>query len=167
MANKYFMALFIALAFGAGWGVNGWRLNAEISDIQGKHAGAQMVASRAALTLQQERDTARDTLGKLQSDIDKRGTVELTKVKNENDSLRADVTAGIKRLHLSAVCNAPSSDLPGTASGGRVDTGTTAGLTPDAEQNYFALRSGITATQTVLAACQATLRAASRTLDNQ
>jgi prophage endopeptidase len=167
MANKYFMALFVALAFGAGWSVNGWRLNGQISDIQAKHATEQASASRAALTLQQERDAARDALGKLQSDIDARGTIELTKVKNENNLLRADVAAGVKRLRISAVCNAPASDLSGTAASGRVDTGATAGLTPDAEQNYFTLRSGIATTQTVLAACQATLRAASRTLDSQ
>jgi hypothetical protein len=43
-------ALTAALAFGAGWAVNGWRLGAELADLRAKHAQEQVTQATAAVS---------------------------------------------------------------------------------------------------------------------
>ncbi|UXV21405.1 lysis protein [Pseudomonas fluorescens] len=70
--------------------------------------------------------------------IDLQRTQELNDERNQNDRLRRDVDAGIKRLPVKATCSAPK---PSDASAGGVADGGPAELTADARQDYFTLRN--------------------------
>lgn len=71
------------------------------------------------------------------AELDARYTKELADANATIESLRADVSAGRKRLQVAATC---AKSTPGTS--GMVD-GESPGLTADAELNYYRLRSGI------------------------
>lgn len=69
--------------------------------------------------------------------LDARYTKELADANATIESLRADVSAGRKRLQVSATCAKST-----TGAGGMVD-GESPRLTANAELNYYRLRSGI------------------------
>ncbi|EAX4382059.1 lysis protein, partial [Salmonella enterica] len=71
------------------------------------------------------------------AELDARYTKELADANATIESLRADVSAGRKRLQVSATC--PKST---TGTSGMGD-GESPRLTADAELNYYRLRSGI------------------------
>ncbi|EJU2952828.1 lysis protein [Salmonella enterica] len=69
--------------------------------------------------------------------LDARYTKELADANATIESLRADVSAGRKRLQVSATCPKPTTGASG------MGDGESPGLTADAELNYYRLRSGI------------------------
>jgi hypothetical protein len=116
-------------------------------------------AAERALVLQQERDKAREDLGVALASIDARENAKLKEAENETNRLRDCLRRGTCGLRIAAVCPAnPGGVVPAAAAGGGLDSGAGAGLTPQAEQDYFLLRSGISSAQRKLAACQSTLR---------
>ncbi|EIK4775652.1 lysis protein [Salmonella enterica] len=103
-----------------------------------------------AITYKDQRDTATHKLTlanatitdmmKRQRDVaalDARYTKELADANATIESLRADVSAGLKRLQVAATCAKST-----TGSSGMGD-GESPRLTADAELNYYRLRSGI------------------------
>ena len=76
--------------------------------------------------------------------LDAKYTKELADAKAENDTLRDDVAAGRRRLHIKAVCQ--SVRLATCASG--VDNAASPRLADTAEQDYFTLRRLITMQKT-------------------
>lgn len=50
--NHYALAVLFAAGLAAGWSVNGWRLSAEISDINAKHAEALAAAEQRARVIE-------------------------------------------------------------------------------------------------------------------
>ncbi|MCV4324373.1 lysis protein, partial [Escherichia coli] len=88
-----------------------------------------------------EKDTStKDDMKKRQRDVaelDARYTKELADANATIESLRADVSAGRKRLQVAATC---AKSTTGSSSMG---DGESPGLTADAELNYYRLRSGI------------------------
>ncbi|HHY0896827.1 TPA: lysis protein [Salmonella enterica] len=71
------------------------------------------------------------------AELDARYTKELADANATIETLRADVSAGRKRLQVAATC--PKS----TAGASGMGDGESPGLTADAELNYYRLRSGI------------------------
>lgn len=71
--------------------------------------------------------------------LDAKYTKELADAKATIDQLHDDVATGKRRLQLNAKC--PANNSTGTSSMGDAAT---AGLTADAERDYWRLRSGIT-----------------------
>ena len=69
--------------------------------------------------------------------IDLQRTQELNHERGENDALRLDVDAGVKRLRVNATCSAP---VPASTRAGGVADAATAELTADARSDYFTLR---------------------------
>lgn len=115
-------------------------------------------AAERALALQQERDQAREALGATLAGIDTRENAKLKDAENENNRLRDCLRRGTCGLRIAAICPAsPGGVLSAAAGGGGVDSGAGAGLTAQAEQDYFVLRSGISSAQRKLAACQESL----------
>ncbi|MBJ3110176.1 lysis protein [Salmonella enterica subsp. enterica serovar London] len=103
-----------------------------------------------AITYKYQRDTATHNLKlanetitdmtKRQRDVaelDARYTKELADANATIESLRADVSAGRKRLQVSATCPKSTSGASG------MGNGESPRLTADAELNYYRLRSGI------------------------
>lgn len=105
------------------WAVNHYRDNAITYKEQ---------RDKATLFFFQAEDGIRDV-----AELDARYTKELADANATIETLRADVSAGRKRLQVSATC--PKST---TGASGMGD-GESPRLTADAELNYYRLRSGI------------------------
>lgn len=96
-----------------------------------------------AIDYKDQRDKATSIIADMQkrqrdvAELDARYTKELADANATIETLRADVSAGRKRLQVSATC--PKST---TGASGMGD-GESPGLTADAELNYYRLRSGI------------------------
>lgn len=143
-------AIALGVAFGAGWSVNGWRIDAKVN----------AEAAQALKTAQDGRTLAegeRDALAARLRASDDLHATKLKEAQNETNSLRDRVSAGPVRLLVAAKCPA-SPVLPQATSAPSVDPGTSAELDPSARSAYFALRDGIDAVEGKLAACQGELR---------
>ncbi|HBL5511238.1 TPA: lysis protein [Escherichia coli] len=88
-------------------------------------------------------DSAMSTISDMQkrqrdvAELDARYTKELADANATIESLRADVSAGRKRLQVAATCAKSTTGASG------MGDGESPGLTADAELNYYRLRSGI------------------------
>lgn len=94
----------------------------------------------ATSSLKQATDTITDmqTRQRDVAALDEKYTKELADAKATIDQLHDDVATGKRRLQLNAKC--PANNATGTSS---VGDDATAGLTADAERDYWRLRSGI------------------------
>ncbi|EBB7345119.1 lysis protein [Salmonella enterica subsp. enterica serovar Praha] len=96
-----------------------------------------------AIAYKEQRDKATSIIADMQkrqrdvAELDARYTKELADANATIETLRADVSAGRKRLQVAATC--PKS----TAGASGMGDGESPGLTADAELNYYRLRSGI------------------------
>ncbi|CAM3598077.1 phage endopeptidase [Escherichia coli O104:H4 str. Ec11-4988] len=103
-----------------------------------------------AITYKEQRDDAKTKLSQANATIadiqqrqrdvaalDARYTRELADANATIESLRADVSAGRKRLQVAATCAKSTTGASG------MGDGESSGLTADAELNYYRLRSGI------------------------
>lgn len=94
MNSKLIISLAgLALAFMAGWLVNGWRLQSHISQMQAQQAEAIQLARLKEQTLQEEIDHLLDVYQEEKQHAD-----------TEIARLRADVNAGRLRLSVPAKC---------------------------------------------------------------
>ncbi|EIY7444494.1 lysis protein [Salmonella enterica] len=112
------------------WAVNHYRDNAITYKEQRDTVTHKLTLANATIT----------DMTKRQSDVaalDARYTKELADANATIESLRADVSAGRKRLQVAATCAKST-----TGSSGMGD-GESPRLTADAELNYYRLRSGI------------------------
>lgn len=82
--------------------------------------------------------------------LDAKYSRELANAKAENETLRADVAAGRRRLHIKAVCQSVREAT--TASG--VDNATSPRLADTAERDYFTLRERLITMQKQLEGTQ-------------
>ena len=96
-----------------------------------------------AITYRDQRDKATSTIADMQkrqrdvAELDARYTKELADANATIESLRADVSAGRKRLQVAATCAKSTTGASG------MGNGESPRLTADAELNYYRLRSGI------------------------
>ncbi|EBM2211687.1 lysis protein [Salmonella enterica] len=96
-----------------------------------------------AIAYKEQRDKATSIIADMQkrqrdvAELDARYTKELADANATIETLRADVSAGRKRLQVAATC--PKS----TAGASGMGDGESPRLTADAELNYYRLRSGI------------------------
>ncbi|WP_000947209.1 lysis system i-spanin subunit Rz [Escherichia coli] len=96
-----------------------------------------------AIAYKEQRDKATSIIADMQkrqrdvAELDARYTKELADANATIESLRADVSAGRKRLQVAATCAKSTTGASG------MGDGESPGLTADAELNYYRLRSGI------------------------
>ncbi|CAK1353317.1 lysis protein [Escherichia coli] len=96
-----------------------------------------------AIAYKEQRDKATSTIADMQkrqrdvAELDARYTKELADANATIESLRADVSAGRKRLQVAATCAKSTTGASG------MGNGESPRLTADAELNYYRLRSGI------------------------
>lgn len=112
------------------WAVNHYRDNA--ITYKGQRDTATHKLKLANETIDDMQGRQRDVAA-----LDARYTKELADANATIESLRADVSAGRKRLQVSATC---AKSTTGTSGMG---DGESPRLTADAELNYYRLRSGI------------------------
>lgn len=105
--------------------------SAALGAAQEKHQQAAARADSLAETLRLQRALAAEAAA-----LDNHHTQELTHAKAENDRLRAAVAAGQQRLRVNATCPR----LPDTTGAARVADAGAPELTPQARQDYLALR---------------------------
>ncbi|EPW4657815.1 lysis protein [Escherichia coli] len=112
------------------WAVNHYRDNAITYKEQRdkKVSELKQVTATIADMQQRQRDVAA---------LDAKYSRELANAKAENETLRADVAAGRKRLQVAATCAKSTTGASG------MGDGESPRLTADAELNYYRLRSGI------------------------
>ncbi|BBU84256.1 endopeptidase [Escherichia coli] len=87
--------------------------------------------------------------------LDARYTKELADARAENETLRADVAAGRKRLRVNATCPGTVREATGTSS---VDNATGPRLADTAERDYFILRERLMTMQKQLEGAQEYIR---------
>ncbi|EBE6170068.1 lysis protein [Salmonella sp. 32020501-2019-00050] len=123
-------ALVICIIVCLSWAVNNYRDNAITYKEQRDTTTHKLMLANATITdmTKRQRDVAA---------LDARYTKELADANATIESLRADVSAGRKRLQVAATCAKST-----TGSSGMGD-GESPRLTADAELNYYRLRSGI------------------------
>ncbi|BAR92417.1 lysozyme [Pseudomonas phage PS-1] len=113
----------LALAFGVGWAVNGWRLAAITSDLKAEHA-----AYRAAISSEHAQKLAvlageQEVLQQRLSILDQQRYGELRHAQQEIERLSAAVADGSRRLSVRASCPATASGLSAATGTGRLDDG--------------------------------------------
>lgn len=117
------IAVVVCIIVSLGWAVNHYRDN--------------------AITYKDQRDKATSTINDMRkrqrdvAEIDAKYTKELSDANATIESLRADVSAGRKRLQVAATCAKSTTGASG------MGDGESPRLTADAELNYYRLRSGI------------------------
>ncbi|MDD8241425.1 lysis protein [Escherichia coli] len=123
-------ALVICIIVCLSWAVNHYRDNAITYKAQRDKSARELKLANAAITDMQMRQ--RDV-----AELDARYTKELADANATIESLRADVSAGRKRLQVAATC------AKSTTGASSMGDGESPRLTADAELNYYRLRSGI------------------------
>ncbi|HCO3442131.1 TPA: lysis protein [Escherichia coli] len=123
-------ALVICIIVFLSWAVNHYRDNAITYKAQRDKNAKELKLANAAITDMQMRQ--RDV-----AELDARYTKELADANATIESLRADVSAGRKRLQVAATC------AKSTTGASSMGDGESPRLTADAELNYYRLRSGI------------------------
>ncbi|HAL2526626.1 TPA: lysis protein [Escherichia coli] len=123
-------ALVICIIVCLSWAVNHYRDNAITYKAQRDKNARELKLANAAITDMQMRQ--RDV-----AELDARYTKELADANATIESLRADVSAGRKRLQVAATCAKSTTGASG------MGDGESPRLTADAELNYYRLRSGI------------------------
>ncbi|EKK7653710.1 lysis protein [Salmonella enterica subsp. enterica serovar Altona] len=123
-------ALVICIIVCLSWAVNHYRDNAITYKVQRETVTQKLALANATITDMQTRQ--RDV-----AELDARYTKELADANATIESLRADVSAGRKRLQVAATCAKSTTGASG------MGDGESPRLTADAELNYYRLRSGI------------------------
>lgn len=123
-------ALVICIIVCLSWAVNHYRDNAITYKEQRDKKVSELKQANATIADMQKRQ--RDV-----AELDARYTKELADANATIESLRADVSAGRKRLQVAATCAKSTTGASG------MGNGESPRLTADAELNYYRLRSGI------------------------
>ncbi|EPE8869366.1 lysis protein [Escherichia coli] len=140
-------ALVICIIVCLSWAVNHYRDNAIAYKEQRDKKVSELKQATATIADMQQRQ--RDVAA-----LDAKYSRELANAKAENETLRADVVAGRRRLHIKAVCQSVREAT--TASG--VDNATIPRLADTAERDYFTLRDRLMTMQMQLEGAQEYIR---------
>ena len=141
-------ALVICIIVCLSWAVNHYRDNAITYKAQRDKNARELTLANAAITDIQMRQ--RDVAA-----LDAKYSRELANAKAENETLRADVAAGRKRLRVNASCSAAVREATGPTS---VDNATSPRLADTAERDYFTLRERLMTMQKQLEGAQLYIR---------
>jgi len=141
-------ALVICIIVCLSWAVNHYRDNAITYKAQRDKNARELTLANAVITDIQMRQ--RDVAA-----LDAKYTKELADAKAENETLRADVAAGRKRLRINATCPGPVREATGTA---RVDNATGPQLADTVTRDYFTLRERLMTMQKQLEGAQEYIR---------
>ena len=141
-------ALVICIIVCLSWAVNHYRENAIAYKEQRDKKVSELKQATATIADMQQRQ--RDVAA-----LDAKYSRELANAKAENETLRADVAAGRKRLRVNATCPGTVREATGTSS---VDNATGPRLADTAERDYFILRERLMTMQKQLEGAQEYIR---------
>ncbi|HHY9459773.1 TPA: lysis protein [Escherichia coli] len=141
--------VILLVVCGALWlAANHYRDNAIIYKAQRDKKASELELANATITDMQQRQ--RDVAA-----LDARYSRELADARAENETLRADVAAGRKRLRVNATCPGSVREAP-TTSG--VGNDASVELSPVAGRNVLGIRDGIISDQAALRTLQEYIR---------
>ncbi|EEV3677359.1 lysis protein [Escherichia coli] len=141
-------ALVICIIVCLLWAVNHYRDNAITYKAQRDKKARELEQANATITDMQVRQ--RDVAA-----LDAKYSKELADARAENETLRADVAAGRKRLRINATCHGTVREATGTSG---VDNATGPRLADTAERDYFILRERLMTMQKQLEGAQDYIR---------
>ena len=141
-------ALVICIIVCLSWAVNHYRDNAITYKEQRDKKVSELKQLTATIADMQQRQ--RDVAA-----LDAKYSRELANAKAENETLRADVAAGRKRLRVNATCPGTVREATGTSG---VDNATGPRLADTAERDYFTLRERLMTMQKQLEGAQLYIR---------
>ncbi|ENB8815709.1 lysis protein [Escherichia coli] len=141
-------ALVICIIVCLLWAVNHYRDNAITYKAQRDKKARELEQANATITDMQVRQ--RDVAA-----LDAKYSRELADARAENETLRADVAAGRKRLRINATCPGTVREATGTSG---VDNATGPRLADTAERDYFILRERLMTMQKQLEGAQEYIR---------
>ncbi|EKH95288.1 lysis protein [Escherichia coli] len=141
-------ALVICIIVCLLWAVNHYRDNAITYKAQRDKKARELEQANATITDMQVRQ--RDVAA-----LDAKYSRELADARAENETLRADVAAGRKRLRINATCHGTVREATGTSG---VDNATGPRLADTAERDYFILRERLMMMQKQLEGAQEYIR---------
>ncbi|WP_096981684.1 lysis protein [Escherichia coli] len=141
-------ALVICIIVCLLWAVNHYRDNAITYKAQRDKKARELELANATITDMQQRQ--RDVAA-----LDAKYSRELADARAENETLRADVAAGRKRLRINATCPGSVREAP-TTSG--VGNDAAVELSPVAGRNVLGIRDGIISDQAALRTLQEYIR---------
>ncbi|EFJ8088911.1 lysis protein [Escherichia coli] len=141
-------ALVICIIVCLLWAVNHYRDNAITYKAQRDKKARELELANATITDMQQRQ--RDVAA-----LDAKYSRELADARAENETLRADVAAGRKRLRINATCSGTVREATGTSG---VDNATGPRLADTAERDYFILRERLMTMQKQLEGAQDYIR---------
>ncbi|ANO76373.1 lysis protein [Escherichia coli] len=141
-------ALVICIIVCLSWAVNHYRDNAIAYKEQRDKKVSELKQATATIADMQQRQ--HDVAA-----LDAKYSRELADARAENETLRADVTAGRKRLRINATC--PGSVREATATA-RVGNDASVELSPVAGRNVLGIRDGIISDQAALRTLQEYIR---------
>ncbi|MFK3809659.1 lysis protein [Escherichia coli] len=141
-------ALVICIIVCLLWAVNHYRDNAITYKAQRDKKARELEQANATITDMQVRQ--RDVAA-----LDAKYSRELADARAENETLRADVAAGRKRLRINATCSGTVREATGTSG---VDNATGPRLADTAERDYFILRERLMTMQKQLEGAQDYIR---------
>ena len=147
-------ALVICIIVCLSWAVNHYRDNAITYKAQRDKNARELKLANAAITDMQMRQ--RDVAA-----LDAKYSRELADARAENETLRADVAAGRKRLRINATCSGTVREATGTSG---VDNATGPRLADTAERDYFILRERLMTMQKQVEGAQEYIRTQSTKL---
>ena len=137
-------ALVICTIVCLSWAVNHYRDNAIAYKEQRDKKVSELKQANATIADMQQRQ--RDVAA-----LDAKYSRELADARAENETLRADVAAGRKRLRINATCSGTVREATGTSG---VDNAASPRLADTAEQDYFTLRERLITMQKQLEGTQ-------------
>ena len=149
--NRVLCVVIIALLVACGalsLGLNHYRDNAIAYKEQRDKKVSELKQATATIADMQQRQ--RDVAA-----LDAKYSRELANAKAENETLRADVAAGRKRLRINATCPGTVREATGTSG---VDNATGPRLADTAERDYFTLRERLMLMQKQLEVAQEYIR---------
>ncbi|END9442240.1 TPA: lysis protein [Escherichia coli] len=141
-------ALVICIIVCLLWAVNHYRDNAITYKAQRDKKARELELANATITDMQVRQ--RDVAA-----LDAKYSRELADARAENETLRADVAAGRKRLRINATCSGTVRETTGTSG---VDNATGPRLADTVERDYFTLRERLMMMQKQLEGAQEYIR---------
>ena len=149
--NRVLCVVIIVLAVGCGalWlAANHYRDNAITYKAQRDKKARELELANATITDMQVRQ--RDVAA-----LDAKYSRELADARAENETLRADVAAGRKRLRINATCSGTVREATGTSG---VDNATGPRLADTVTRDYFTLRERLMTMQKQLEGAQEYIR---------
>lgn len=156
--NIYALFAAVALSFGTGWTVNGWRLGVQVAQTKGVAAEDRAAHAQGTLNSVTAAQTAANVVTTKVSAVDTKQSKIIKGLQDENETLRRSVASGVSGLRIAATCPGPvTTNLPEGSSSSSVDTGISPRLDAGAGQDYFSLREGIQTQRETLIACQGIL----------